>query len=162
MKMRVAWAKSRYKDTVYETPLVMTSYRDDKGVARNKTVVSLAKLPRFVVDLIAEALKRGDDSVLAEYVHIDSVQHVRSVVLGPVFTVLSLLKQLGVYQALRASLSLKQAAAVLAALDDDITMSLLAQMRKKSAAAIMDILTQEKNARLTTEYTALPNKKQKH
>jgi len=55
-----------------------------------------------------------------------------------------------------------QAAAVLAALDDDITMSLLAQMRKKSAAAIMDILTQEKNARLTTEYTALPNKKQKH
>lgn len=54
-----------------------------------------------------------------------------------------------------------QAAAVLTALDDDITMSLLTQMKKKSAAAIMDILTQEKNARLTIEYTAPPPKKQK-
>ena len=46
MKLRVAYAKRRYKDKVYETPLVVTSYRDANGVARNKTIVSLANLLR--------------------------------------------------------------------------------------------------------------------
>lgn len=159
MKMRVAWAKSRYKDTVYETPLVMTSYRDDTGVARNKTIVSLAKLPRFVVDLIAEALKRGDDSVLAEYVHIDSVQHVRSVVLGPVFTVLSLLKQLGIYQALRASLSLKQAAAVLAIVVERVVapkpLSVMASQRTFGQSPLAHLLGMEASPALNTWYGAL-------
>ena len=112
--MRVAWAKSRYKDTTYTTPLVVTSYRDGRGVARNKTIVSLAKLPDFVVQLIAKALKRGDSSVLEEYVHMDEVEHLHSVVLGPVFVTLSILKQLGIYRQLRASLTFKQAAVVLA------------------------------------------------
>ena len=159
MKMRVAWAKSRYKDTVYETPLVMTSYRDEKGVARNKTIVSLAKLPRFVVDLIAEALKRGDDSVLAEYVHIDSVRHVRSVVLGPVFTVLSILKQLGIYQALRASLSLKQAAAVLAIVVERVVapkpLSVMASQRTFARSPLAHLLGMEASPALNTWYGAL-------
>jgi hypothetical protein len=60
MKRRVAYAKSRYKDTVYETPLVVTSYRDEHGTSRNTTIVSLAKLPAFIVKLVEEGLKRGD------------------------------------------------------------------------------------------------------
>ena len=165
MKMRVAWAKSRYKDTVYETPLVVTSYRDDKGVSRNKTIVSLAKLPRFVVDLIAEALKRGDGSVLAQYVHIDSVQHVRSVVLGPVFTVMCILKQLGIYQALRASLSLKQAAAVLAIVVERVVapkpLSVMASQRTFAQSPLAHLLGMEASPALNTWYGALGRLEQK-
>ena len=52
MKLRVAYAKRRYKDKVYETPLVVTSYRDEHGTSRNKTIVSLAKLPKYIVEAI--------------------------------------------------------------------------------------------------------------
>ena len=62
MKLRVAYAKCRYKDRVYETPLVVTSYRDEHGTSRNKTIVSLAKLPKYIVKLVEEGLKRGDAS----------------------------------------------------------------------------------------------------
>ena len=49
MKLRVAFAKRRYKDKAYQTPLVVTSYRGEKGVARNRTILSLAKLPAYIV-----------------------------------------------------------------------------------------------------------------
>ena len=67
MKLRVAYAKRRYKDKVYETPLVVTSYRDENGVARNRTILSLAKLPAYIVKLVEEGLKRGDAGALDEY-----------------------------------------------------------------------------------------------
>ncbi len=111
--MRVAYARRRYKDKVYETPLVVTSYRDENGTPRNKTLANLAKLPRFVVELIEKALKRGDDSVLEEYVHIDDLKYPGSTVIGPSFVALALLKQLGVFELLTKFLTPKQATAIL-------------------------------------------------
>ena len=93
--------KSRYKDTVYTTPLVVTSYRDENGTARNRTLASLAKLPDFIVKLIEKALKQGDSDVLNEFVHLDAIQHLHSIVVGPVFVVWHVLKQLGIYSRLR-------------------------------------------------------------
>lgn len=159
MKMRVAYAKSRYKDKTYTTPLVVTSYRDEKGVARNRTIVSLAKLPDFVVELIAEALKRGDSSVLAEYVHMDDVEHVHSVVLGPVFVTLSILKQLGIYQLLRASLSLKQAVVILAIMVERVVapkpLSVMALQRTFAQGPLAHLLDMAQSPVLKTWYGAL-------
>lgn len=159
MRMRVAYAKSRYKDKIYTTPLVVTSYRDEEGVARNKTILSLAKMPDFVVDLIAKALKRGDSSVLAEYVHMDEVEHVRSVVLGPVFVTLSILKQLGIYQLLRTSLTLKQAAVILAVIVERVVapkpLSVMALQRAFAQGPLAHLLDMVKAPVLKTWYGAL-------
>ena len=75
MKLRVSYAKCRYKDKTYVTPLVVTSYRDEEGVSRNRTMCSLAKMPDFIVRLIEKALKLGDADILEEYVHIKEVKH---------------------------------------------------------------------------------------
>jgi hypothetical protein len=91
MKMRVGYARRSYKGKVYETPLVITSYRDEQGTPRNKTLANLSKLPTFVVNLIAEALKAGESAVLEEYVHIKEIAHLGSYVIGPVFVALSVL-----------------------------------------------------------------------
>ena len=112
MKLRVAYAKCRYKDRLYETPLVVTSYRDEQGTSRNKTIVSLAKLPRYIVKLVEEGLKRGDASALEEYVPIQEIAYSGSVVVGPAFVVLTVLKQLGIYEAVVSSLPPQQAAAI--------------------------------------------------
>lgn len=113
MKLRVTYAKSRYKDKTYITPLVVTSYRDKNGTARNKTLANLSKLPSFVVKIIEESLKRGDSSVLDEYVLINELQHIDSVSIGPVFVALSLCKQLGIYELVSKHLPKKQVPAVL-------------------------------------------------
>ncbi len=105
MKLRVAYAKRRYKDKVYVTPLIVTSYRDENGVARNKTLCSLAKLLDFVVKVIENALKLGDTDVLAKYVHIREIKYLYSIVIGPVFVVFTLLKQLGIFSLLMTHLS---------------------------------------------------------
>jgi hypothetical protein len=83
MKLRVAYAKRRYKDKTYETPLVVTSYRDERGVSRNETIVSLARLPKYIVTLVEEGLKRGDASVLDECVPLRAIAYPGSVVVGP-------------------------------------------------------------------------------
>lgn len=114
MKLRVAYAKRRYKDRIYSTPLVVTSYRDANGTPRNKTIVSLAKLPAFLVDLIDRALRLGDSDLLEQYLHIGELKHLRSLVVGPVYLVVSLLKQLGIFALLQSRLSPKQATAILA------------------------------------------------
>jgi transposase len=159
MKMRVAYAKSSYKDKTYTTPLVVTSYRDEKGVSRNRTIVSLAKLPDFVVEVIAEALKRGDSSVLAEYVHMDEVEHVHSVVLGPVFVALGILKQLGIYQLLRASLPTKQAVGILAIIVERVIapkpLSVMALQRTFAQGPLAHLLGMAKAPVLKTWYGAL-------
>ncbi|MCF6284433.1 MAG: IS1634 family transposase [Candidatus Hydrogenedentes bacterium] len=159
MKLRVAYAKSRYKDKTYITPLVVTSYRDEKGVARNKTILSLAKMPDFIVELIDKALKRGDSSVLEEYVCMEEVEHVRSVVLGPVFVVLSILKQLGIYQLLRASLTLKQATVILAIIVERVVapkpLSVMALQRTFAQSPLAHLLDMAKAPALKTWYGAL-------
>ena len=165
MKMRVAWAKSRYKDTVYRTPLVVTSYRDENGTPRNKTIVSLAKLPRFVVRLVEEGLKRGDASVLEEYVHIDELRHLRSVVVGPVFVVLTVLKQLGIFSLLMGALSFKQAVAVLAIIVERVIapkpLSVMALQRTFEKEPLSHMLGLEKSPALKTWYGALAKLEEK-
>jgi len=165
MKLRVAWAKSRYKDKTYETPLVVTSYRDENGTPRNKTIVSLAKLPRFVVQLVEEGLKRGDDSVLEQYVHNDDVQHLRSVVIGPVFVALTVLKQLGVFSLLMTSLSFKQAASVLSIIVERVIsakpLSVMALQRAFDKEPLSHLLGLDKSPALKTWYGALAKLEEK-
>ena len=113
MKMRVGYARRSYKGKIYETPLVITSYRDEQGAPRNKTLANLSKLPAFIVSMIPEALKRGNSSVLDEYAYIGEVVHLGSLVIGPAFVVLSLLKQLGTFQLIRDYLSVKHFIAII-------------------------------------------------
>ena len=42
--MRVGYARRSYKGKVYETPLVITSYRDKNGTPRNKTLANLTSV----------------------------------------------------------------------------------------------------------------------
>ena len=165
MKLRVAWAKSRYKDKTYETPLVVTSYRDENGTPRNKTIVSLAKLPRFVVRLVEEGLKRGDASVLDEYVHIEDVRHLRSFAIGPVFVALTVLKQLGVFSLLMASLSFKQAACVLAIVVERVVsakpLSVMALQRTFGQEPLSHLVGLDRPPALKTWYGALAKLEQK-
>ena len=154
MKLRVAYAKSRYKDTVYTTPLVVTSYRDENGVARNKTLASLAKLPDFIVKLIEKALKQGDTDVLDEFVHLGEIQHLHSIVIGPVFVVWNLLKQLGIHRLLFRFLSFKQAGIILAILVERVVsakpVSVMALQRLFSKSPLAYLLGVEKSPALNT------------
>jgi len=165
MKMRVAYAKRRYKDKVYVTPLVVTSYRDENGVARNKTLANLSKLPNFVVKLIERALKLGDTSILDEYVHIKDIRHLRSLVVGPVFVVLSMLKQLGIFGLLMKSLTLKQAVVVLSIIVERVTSakprSVMSLQRRFVKNPLSFLLGVEKSPALKTWYGALAKLEEK-
>ncbi len=163
--MRVARARSRYTDKVYETPLVVTSYRDENGTPRNKTIVSLAKLPGFIVRLIEEGLKRGDESVLEEFVHIHDLRHLRSVVIGPVFVVLTILKQLGIFSLLMRSLTFKQAVVIVAIIVERIVspkpLSVMALQRRFADEPVSHFLGLDKAPALKTWYGALARLEEK-
>ena len=118
MKLRVAYAKRRYKDTVYQTPLVVTSYRDENGIARNKTIISLASLPDYAVKALEGALKRGDAGSLETVLTESDIQYQETVVAGPAFVVLNTLKQLGIYQSVLSHLPAQQATAILSILTE--------------------------------------------
>lgn len=62
MKVRISYARSRYKDKVYEYPFLVHSYRDNKGVPRNKTLANLSKLPPHALDALDKALKEGKET----------------------------------------------------------------------------------------------------
>ena len=159
MKLRVAYAKCRYKDKVYVTPLIVTSYRDEKGVARNKTLVSLAKLPDWLVHWIEKGLKHGDETVLEEYVHIEELQLERMWSVGPAFVALAVLKQLGVFALLMAHLGMKQAAAVLAIIVERVVslkpLSVMALQRQFAEEPVAQMLGLEESPALKTWYGAL-------
>jgi transposase len=159
MKLRVAYAKRRYKERTYATPLVVTSYRDANGTPRNKTLASLAKLPSFLVDLIDRALRLGDSDVLKQYVHLEELKHLCSLVVGPVYVVFSLLKQLGIYDLLRAWLPVKQAAAILAIVVERVIaakpLSVMALQRRFAGEPLAHLLGLENSPALKTWYAAL-------
>lgn len=159
MKLRVMYAKSRYKEKTYETPLIVTSYRDEKGVARNKTILSLAKLPRSLVRIIDLALKRGDTQVLDELVHPNEIQFLGVLTVGPVFVVLTLLKQLGIFALLQAHLTLKQSAVILTLVVERVIsskpLSVMALQRRFSHEPLAYMLDMEKAPALKTWYGAL-------
>jgi len=159
MKLRVAYAKSRYKDKVYQTPLVVTSYRDEHGVARNKTVASLAGLPAHAVKAVETALKRGDCGPVGEALGAAQIAYDGAVVAGPAFVVLSVLRQLGVYGALTSRLSPQQAAAVLGIVTERVTeskpLSVMAQQRRFADSPLAFFLGGDKAPSLKTWYGAL-------
>lgn len=159
MKMRVAYAKCRYKDKVYETPLVVTSYRDEHGTSRNKTIVSLAKLPKHVVKLVEEGLKRGDASALEQCVSLEEIKYGGAVVVGPAFVVLTVLKQLGVYEAVQSSLPPQQAAAIVNIVVERVIaskpLSVMAQQRRFAQEPVAFLLGICEAPALKTWYCAL-------
>jgi transposase len=159
MKMRVGYARRSYKGKVYETPLVITSYRDENGTPRNKTLANLSKLPAFIVNLIAEALKRGDAGVLEEYVHIKEVAHQGSLTIGPAFVVLSVLKQLGIFGLIKACLSVKHFIAITAIIVERVIspkpLSVMALQRLYEKEAVSFLLDENKTPSLKTWYRAL-------
>lgn len=159
MKLRVAYAKSRYKDKVYQTPLVVTSYRDEQGVARNKTVASLAGLPDHAVKAVEMALKRGDCGPVEEVLGATEIAYNGAVVAGPAFVVLSTLRQLGIFEALTSRLTPQQAAAVLGTITERVTeskpLSVMAQQRRFSDSPLAFFLGNNKAPSLKTWYGAL-------
>jgi transposase len=159
MKIRVGYARRSYKGKVYETPLVITSYRDEHGTPRNKTLANLGKLPAFIVNLIAEALKRGDATVLEEYVHIKEIVHQGSLIIGPAFVAFSVLKQLGIFQLLKSCLSVKHFIAIMAIIVERIIapkpLSVMALRRLYEKEASSFLLNEKKAPSLKTWYGAL-------
>jgi transposase len=159
MKMRVGYARRSYNGKVYETPLVITSYRDEHGTPRNKTLANLGKLPAFIINLIAEALKRGDASVLEEYVHIKEIVHQGSLIIGPAFVAFSVLKQLGIFQLVQSCLSVKHCIAIMAIIVERIIapkpLSVMALQRLYEKEASSFLLNEKKAPSLKTWYGAL-------
>lgn len=159
MKMRVGYARRSYNGKVYETPLVITSYRDEQGTPRNKTLANLSKLPVFIVNLISEALKRGNADVLEEYVHVKEIAHLGSLVVGPAFVVLSLLKQLGIFQLIKTCLSVKHFIAIIAIIIERVIsskpLSVMALQRLYEKEAVSFLLNEEQSPSLKTWYRAL-------
>ena len=159
MKLRVAYAKRRYKDRVYVTPLVVTSYRDEQGTARNKTVASLAGLPDHVVKAVDAALKQGESGPLDKCVSLRELAYPGSVVVGPAFVVLTVLKQLGIYDAVMSSLPPQQAAAILNIVVERVVaakpLSVMAQQRRFSEEPLSFLLGMQDAPSLNTWYAAL-------
>jgi transposase len=159
MKMRVGYARRSYNGKVYETPLVITSYRDEHGTPRNKTLANLGKLPTFIVNLIAEALKRGDATVLEEYVHIKEIVHQGSLIIGPAFVAFSVLKQLGIFQLVKSCLSVKHFIAIMAIIVERIIapkpLSVMALQRLYEKEASSFLLHEKRAPSLKTWYGAL-------
>jgi transposase len=157
--MRIGYARRSYKGKVHETPLVITSYRDEHGTPRNKTLANLGKLPTFIVNLIAEALKRGDATVLEEYVHIKEIVHQGSLIIGPAFVAFSVLKQLGIFQLLKSCLSVKHFIAIMAIIVERIIapkpLSVMALQRLYEKEASSFLLNEKKAPSLKTWYGAL-------
>ena len=159
MKLRVAYAKRRYKDKTYVTPLVVTSYRDENGTARNKTLLSLKDMPEFIVKLVEEGLKRGDASVLDEYAPVKTITYENALAVGPAFVVLQLLKQLGICQAIQAALPQQQAVALLNIVAERVTaskpLSVMAQQRLFAKESVSFLLGTPEAPALKTWYAAL-------
>jgi len=162
MKLRVAYAKRRYKDTIYATPLVVTSYRDEAGVSRNKTIVSLAKLPKYIVDLVEAGLKRGEVSALDECVGLCEIAYPGSVVVGPAFVVLTVLKQLGIYDAVMSSVPPQQAAALLHIVMERVLaakpLSVMAQQRRFAQEPLAFLMGSRDAPSLNTWYAAISSR----
>lgn len=117
MKMRVMIARRRYKDKVYETPLVVTSFRDDNGVSRNRTVLNLTGLPSHAIEAVRVALRGGPNSTPAGV----PVRYSHSIPVGATHAVVHLLRRLGIDRVLQQHLPAKQLTAVLAMIVQRVT-----------------------------------------
>jgi transposase len=97
MKMRVEDIKRSYKDKVYSYPFLVTSYRDEKGVPRNKVIQCLSHLPEHAVEALRIALRSEGK---ADSVPVDTVKYLDSLPFGDIWAVWSVMKQIGIVDAL--------------------------------------------------------------
>lgn len=97
MKMRVEDIKRPYKDKVYSYPFLVTSYRDQNGVARNKVIQSLSHLPKHAVEALRIAL-HSEGRV--DSVPVDTIKYLDSLPFGDIWAVWSVMKQIGIVDAL--------------------------------------------------------------
>ena len=158
MKLRVSYAKSSYKGKIYTTPLVQHSYRDENGTPRHKTVLSLARLPDYVVKVIDEALKRGDASVLDDRVPKKSFHYQFSVCIGAAFAASGILLQLGVIELLKKLLTKSRSVVIAAFIIERIIaekpLSISALRRQLPGSPIHYILGSPSSPNLNTWYTS--------
>lgn len=159
MKLRVTYAKSSYKNTTYTTPLVQYSYRDEHGTPRHKTVLSLTKLPPYVIKVIDAALKQGDASVLEQYAPVSTFRYEGAIPLGPAWVSHHVMEQVGIVAALREHLSEARAVAALAFVQERVTaerpLSVSALWRQFEDEPYRVLLGSPKNPALNTWYAAL-------
>jgi len=97
MKLRVSYAKRRYKDKVYVTPLLVYSYRDEKGVPRNKTVFNLSILPPQAITALEKALRSPSSSLFS----LADIQYQFSLPWGNFLAVKHLMRELSIEEALQ-------------------------------------------------------------
>jgi len=155
MKLRVTVARRKYKDRVYETPLVVTSFRDENGVPRTKTVVNLTGLPPHAVEAVRRALRDGPEAVSAGV----PVRYSHSVPVGGAHAVRHVLQRLGVTDVLARHLSPKQLTAVLAMITQRVSGEKAASKRRLcddfAQSGLSLLLGEPKGPALQTWYRAL-------
>ncbi len=159
MKLRVTHAKSSYKGKISTTPLAQYSYRDEKGTPRHKTVLSLAKMPKFVVKVVEEALKCDDTSVLDEFFPKSSFKYLFSITIGAAFVAIAVLNQLSVIELLKQYLTKARAVVIIAFLIERIIaekpLSIAALQRQFNHSPTHFLLDAPRNPDLDTWYGAL-------
>lgn len=155
MKLRVTVARRKYRDRVYETPLVVTSFRDEQGVPRTKTVVNLTGLPPHVIDAVRRALQNGAEGISAEV----PVGYSHSVPVGGAHAVRQVLQRLGVADALARHLSPQQLTAVVAMIIQRVSGEKAASKRRLcddfAQSGLSLLLGESKGPALQTWYRAL-------
>lgn len=148
-------ARRRYKDKVYETPLVVTSYRDDNGVSRNRTVLNLTGLPPHAIHAVRVALREGPHATPAGL----PVRYSHSVPVGATHAVVHLLHDIGIGRALEDRLPAKQFTAVLAMIVQRVTAEKAASKRRLchdfAESALALIRDERQGPALKTWYQAL-------
>lgn len=148
-------ARRRYKDKVYETPLVVNSYRDDEGVPRTKTVVNLSGLPAHAIEAVRVALREGPEAVVNGV----PIRYSHSLPVGGAHAVRQVLARVGITETLERHLPAKQLTAVLAMIVQRVIGEKAASKRRlcddfsKSGLALL--LGEEKGPALHTWYRAL-------
>jgi transposase len=159
MKLRVIYAKRKYKGKTYTTPLVVTSYRDAGGVPRHKTVINLSALPSFLVSLIEKGLKLGDVDVLHQYGLIADFKYLTSLVIGPAYVVFQLLKELEIIVILKTFLTKTQVMIICALIIERVThgkpLSVSALCRRFTKEASFHLLRASQSPELKTWYRSL-------
>lgn len=159
MKLRVIYAKRRYKGKIYTTPLVVTSYRDAKGVPRHKTLINLSALPSFLISMIEKALKDGDVEALQQYGLVTDFNYLQSLTIGPAYVVFQLLNQLGIVHLLKTFLTKVQAMIICAIIMERVTaekpLSVSALCRRFEKEASAYLLEASDTPQLRTWYKAL-------
>ena len=160
MRLRVIYAKKRYKDKIYTTPLVVTSYRDAKGVPRHKTLINLSVLPSFLITTIENALKDGDVEVLQQHSLISDFKYLQSLTIGPAYVVFQLLHQLHIVHLLKTYLTKAQALVICALIIERVTAenplsvsALCRRFEKEASAYLLEASTE--TPQLQTWYRAL-------